>query len=143
MRRTLNRATALLAVNYVISGIGGDLDLEDPTLLSYLQARFCFHQTSGRRYFKTRIHRKSALQNIFEDDLWECEDDTHWMNDVEFKRKYRCSRPVLDIIVQKIETSDVFKRGGRGPAQIPVKHQLMLLLHFLGKEGESNALWSK
>ena len=139
MRKTLNRATALLAVNYVIGGIGGDLDLEDPTLLSYLQARFRFHQTSGRRYFKTRTHRKSTLQNIFEDDLWECEDDMHWMNDVEFKRKYRCSRPVLDKIVQKIETSDVFKRGARGPVQAPVKHQLMLLLHFLGKEGESNA----
>ena len=134
----MNRATALLAVNYVIGGIGGDLDLGDPTLLSYLQARFRFHQTSGRRYFKTRTHRKSSLQSIFEDDLRECEDDTHWMNDVEFKRKYRCSRPVLDKIVQKIETSDVFKRGARGPAQAPVKHQLMLLLHFLGKEGESN-----
>jgi hypothetical protein len=60
------------------------------------------------------------------------------MNDVEFKRKYRCSCPVLDKIVQKIETSDVFKRGARGPVQAPVKHQLMLLLHFLGKEGESN-----
>ena len=139
MRKTLNRATALLAVNYVIGGIGGDLDLEDPTLLSYLQARFRFRQTSGRRYFKTQTHRKSALQNIFEDDLRECEDDTHWMNDVEFKRKYRFSRPLLDKIVQTIETSDAFKRGARGPAQTPVKHQLMLLLHFLGKEGESNA----
>ena len=53
MRKTLNRATALLAVNNVIGGIVGDLDLEDPTLLSYLQARFRFHQASGRRYFKT------------------------------------------------------------------------------------------
>ena len=139
MRRTLNRATALLAVNYVIDGIGENLDLEDPILVSYLQARSRFHKTSGRRYFKTRKQRKSGLQNIFEDDLRECEDDTHWMNDVEFKRKYRCSRSVLDKIVQKIETNDVFKRGTRGPAQMSVKHQLMLLLHFLGKEGESNA----
>ena len=38
-----------------------------------------------------------------------------------------------------IETNDVFKRGTQGSAQMSVKHQLMLLLHFLGKEGESNA----
>ncbi|KAL7522097.1 hypothetical protein ACHAWX_007245, partial [Stephanocyclus meneghinianus] len=61
----------------------------------------------------------------------------HWMNDVEFKRKYRCSCPVLDKIVQKIKPSDVLKRGARGPAPTKVKHQLMLLLQFLGKEGES------
>eukprot|EP00804_Cyclotella_cryptica_P012143 CCRYP_009838-RA/>CCRYP_009838-RA protein AED:0.54 eAED:-0.17 QI:0/-1/0/1/-1/1/1/0/123 len=110
MRHALNRATALLAVNFVIDGTGEILDLDDPILLLYLQARSRFHKTSGRRCFKAQKHRKSTLQNIFEDDLQECEDDTHWMNDVEFKRKYRCSRLVLDKIVQKIETSDVFKR---------------------------------
>ena len=45
---------------------------------------------------------------------------------------------MLDKIVEKIETNDILKRGARGPRQISVKHQLMLLLHFLGKEGESN-----
>ena len=115
------------------------MDQEDPTFVSYLQARSQFHTTSGRPYFKTRKHRKSVLQNIFQDDLWECEDDTHWMNDVEFKRKYKCSRPGLDEIVQKIELHDVFKRGTQGPAQMLVKQQPMLLLDFLGKEGESNA----
>jgi hypothetical protein len=94
---------------------------------------FIKHQVDVRK------HRKSIIQNIFEDNLQECADDMHWMNDVEFKRKYRCSHPVLDKIVQKIETNDVFKRGTRGPAQMSMKHQLMLLLHFLGKEGESNA----
>ena len=117
MRRTLNRATALLAVNYDIDGIGENLDLEDPTLVSYLQARSRFHKTSGRRYFKTWKNRKSVLQNIFEDDLRECEDDMHWMNDVEFKRKYRCSHPLLDKIVQKIKTSDVFKRRATDTSQ--------------------------
>ena len=88
MRRTLNRATALLAVNFVIDGTGEILDLEDPILVSYLQARSRFHKTSGKHHFKAQKHRKSTLQNIFEGDLQECEDDTHWMNDVEFKRKY-------------------------------------------------------
>ena len=58
---------------------------------------------------------------------------------IEFKRKYRCSRPMLNKIVEMIETNDIFTKGARGPKQIPVKHQLMLLLHFLGKEGDLNA----
>ena len=77
MWQTLNWATALLALYYVIDGIGENLDLEVPTLVSYLQARSRFHTTWGRCYVKTRKHWKSVLENIFEDDLWECEDDTH------------------------------------------------------------------
>ena len=60
------------------------------------------------------------------------------MNDSEFKRKYRVTRATLDKIPAAIETNEVFAKGARGPKQIPVKHQLMVLLHFLGKEGESN-----
>ena len=40
------------------------------------------------------------------------------MNDVEFKRKYRCSRHMLDKIVEKLETNDIFKRGARGPRKV-------------------------
>jgi hypothetical protein len=77
--------------------------------------------------------------NIFEDDLREDEDGNHWMSDLEFKRKYRCSRIALDIITDEIKDNLVFKRGKRRQAQLPVKHQLMTLLHFLGCEGESNS----
>ena len=74
MQQTLHRATALLAIHYVTDGIGENFDLDDPTLLSYLIARARFHAASGRRYLKKRNHRKSILQNVFEDDLRECED---------------------------------------------------------------------
>ena len=45
---------------------------------------------------------------------------------------------MLDKITAAIEHNDVFAEGGRGPKQIPVKHQIMVLLQFLGKEGETN-----
>jgi hypothetical protein len=60
------------------------------------------------------------------------------LNNSEFKRKYRVTRATLDKITAAIETNEVFAEGTRGRKQIPVKHQLMVLLHFLGKEGESN-----
>ena len=55
----------------------------------------------------------SQVQNVFEDDLQECKDDTHWINDVEFKRKYRCSCPMIDKIVEWIETMK-YSRGELG-----------------------------
>jgi hypothetical protein len=79
------------------------------------------------------------MECIFEDDLRVSEDGTHWLNDFEFKRKYRWSRDALDRIAGEIETHDVFKKGKRGRRQMPVKHQLMTLLHFFGCEGESNS----
>ena len=90
------------------------------------------------RYFIDRgSYRKSAVYKILEDDLHVSLDGTHWMNDYdEFKRKYPLD--ILDKIIAVIETNDVFKKGTHGPCQMPVKHQLMVLLQFLGKEGESN-----
>lgn len=49
------------------------------------------------------------------------------------------SREHLDIISKRLEDCDVFQRGTRGPKQMPVKHQLMVLLQFFGKEGETNS----
>ncbi len=45
---------------------------------------------------------------------------------------------MLDKITAAIESNAVFDEGARGPKQIPVKYQLMVLLHFLGREGETN-----
>jgi hypothetical protein len=76
----------------------------------------------------------------FEEDLHDTEDGSHWLNDDEFKRKYRVTCQTLDKnkITAVIEDNDVFSEGPRGPKQIPIKHQLMVLLQFLGKEGETN-----
>ena len=45
---------------------------------------------------------------------------------------------MLNKITAAIETNNVFDKGSRGPKQIPVKYQLMVLLQFLGREGETN-----
>ena len=74
-------------------------------MLWYLLARARFHAASGRSYLKKRNHWKSVVENVFEHALQESEDDKHWMNDVEFKRKYRCPRPMIDEIVDKLETN--------------------------------------
>jgi len=69
-------------------------------------------------------------------------DDSHvhnWLSDNEFLRKYRLDRDTMECITNLIKGDLVFKKGKRGPKQIPVKHQLMIFLHFMGKEGESNS----
>lgn len=50
----------------------------------------------------------------------------------------RCTRETLDKITAAIKNKEVFAQGTRDAKQIPVKQQLMVLLHFLGKEGENN-----
>ncbi|EJK67066.1 hypothetical protein THAOC_11944 [Thalassiosira oceanica] len=92
---------------------------------------------ANTRYLRDRIIRKPST-NVFEEDLRVEEDGTHWMNDNEFLNKYRMDRETLDAVTEMIEDHPVFKRGRRGRRQRPVKHQLMTLLHFLGKEGETN-----
>ena len=139
-RKTFKAASALLIVGHLFdSDVAVDVDDPDPITLSFLRASHRLNCIKQTRYFAPRgTYRKSTLQGIFDDDLRVSEDGTHWLSDNEFKRKYRVSREVLDKITAIIESNDVFKKGKRGRSQMPVKHQLMVLLQFLGKEGESN-----
>ena len=85
-----------------------------------------------------RKYRKSTF-NIFDGDLkYDGTAGMNWMTDEEFKRKYRMSREHLDIITERIKDNNIFKKGSRGPSQLPVKHQLMIFLHFVGHEGQNN-----
>jgi hypothetical protein len=141
-RKKFKAATSLLFLSQLVEeddSISIDLTDPDPVVASFLSRFTSLNRLRKSRYMQKRTHRKSKLQDIFEDDLFVSEDGNHWLNDNEFKRKYRCSREALDKISAKIEGNDVFKKGSRGPSQLPVKHQLMCLLHFLGQEGESNA----
>jgi len=45
------------------------------------------------------------------------------------------SRESFEYLVELIQDDPVFKKPHRGPEQAPVKHQLMVLLKFLGTEG--------
>jgi len=44
----------------------------------------------------------------------------------------------LDAVANLIQGDPVFKKGQRVPTQLPVKHQLMIFKHFIGREGETN-----
>jgi hypothetical protein len=136
-RRTYRAASTLFMLGAVLSP--NAIDADDTTFMCLLQARARLKRVENTRYIAERKCRKSKLENIFEDDLRESEDGSHWMNNMDFKRKYRCSRESLDKITDKIKGHDVFKPGKRGPKQMPVKYQLMTLLHFLGNEAESNS----
>ena len=48
------------------------------------------------------------------------------------------SREMLDKVTERIQDNGMFEKCKRVPSQREVKHQLMILLHFLGKEGETN-----
>ena len=90
------------------------------------------------RYIVTRFARKCPY-NAFHADLNENDDDINWLNDEEFLCKYRMDRDTLDAVTNIIKGDPVFKRGRRGPKQMPVKHQLMIFMHFIGQEGENNS----
>lgn len=137
-QRTLRAASALFVVGHVLSDVS-HVDVEDPHFACYYRAKLRLNRIVESRYSVERKHRKSPLESIFDDDLRESADGTHWMNDIEFKQKYRCSRDALDRITEEIKTHDVFKKGKRGRRQMSVKHQLMTLLHFFGCEAESNS----
>jgi len=90
-----------------------------------------------RRYLFRNKVRKS-YQSVFDIDLNEIDNEAQslpWLSDDEFLQKYRMSRESFEYLVELIQDDPVFKKPCRGPQQAPVKHQLMVLLKFLGTEG--------
>jgi hypothetical protein len=67
---------------------------------------------------------------IFNEDLKE---DSPWLNNAEFKDKYRMTCLSFWLIVDLINNHLVFQSMKR--KQAPIDHQLMMLLCFLGTEG--------
>ena len=135
---TYKRARALFVVEQLLDSNDDDIFDESSTaFLLFVQAKAKLDHIRKSRYVAKRTTRKSAF-DIFDDDLRENEDGTHWMNESDFKHKYRMTREALDEITKKIQDSDQFKKGKRGPRQREVKHQLMVLLDFLGQESQSN-----
>jgi hypothetical protein len=65
-----------------------DLSDSNPFTVMFLTAFTRLSRLKSFRYFANRRGRKS-LQKQFEDDLHENEDGSCWLNDAEFKRKYR------------------------------------------------------
>jgi hypothetical protein len=91
---------------------------------------------------KEKTSKDNALNNAFCDDLRDRDHSSHWMNDAEFKKKHRFHIWYLVRLLPKQRIIMMYSRGSQwGPAHIPVKLMVMGLLHFSGKEGESNFSW--
>ena len=58
---------------------------------------------------------------MFEHDLYKGDNGITWLNDEEFKQKYRMSRDMLAFVCDETKDREVFKRRLRGTAQRPVK----------------------
>jgi DDE superfamily endonuclease len=59
-----------------------------------------------------------------------------WLTDTEFKQKYRMTRISFHQLVNLIKDDPVFQRTyNKGNGQAPVEHQLMVLLKYLGTQG--------
>ncbi len=138
-RRVFRAATAMHIVSCFIKDYPELFDIEDPdpVTVSFMATFTRLLHLRESRYVIERKCRKSVSET-FEDGLRVNEDGSHWLNDSEFKKKYRCTRATLDKITAAIENNPVFAEGSRGSKQIPVKHQLMILLQFLGQESENN-----
>jgi hypothetical protein len=75
-------------------------------------------------------YRNGDASAIFEEDLKE---ESPWLNDAKFKDKYCLTCTSFWWIVALIEDHPIFQSMKR--KQAPVEHQLMILLCFLGMEG--------
>ena len=138
-RKALQSATALFLVSRVIEEQSLSIDINelDPVSLSFFYSAFRLWSTKHARYVTDRLCRRSRILATYEEDLHENGDGSHWLNDNEFKRKYRMSRETLDKISAIIEDNNVFKCGQRGRKQAPVKMQLMMLLYISWEKRES------
>lgn len=146
LSRNLQQRKSLLAISMLSDDSGSSSDdsggssssRSDTGAIIYAAAynsskeKLAFAEKS--RYLFRTGYRKSN-QDVFIKDLNAGSDDERpWLTDEEFKKKYRMSREALDFIADKIKDDKVFKNK-RGPKQMNPKHQLMVLLDYLGTEG--------
>lgn len=126
----------------VIREFSGEEDEDEDDFDEFVAVRL--HEAETTRYHAPRgPYRKSNRSCRFEEHLDDDESDDHqpWLNENEFRQKYRMSRESFHEIVKLIENHPVFhkrarsKKRKKGKAQRSPSHQLMVLLKFLGTEG--------
>jgi hypothetical protein len=89
------------------------------------------------RYSTSRKRYRKYSNQQFDDDLKE--GDVAFLNDDEFLKKYRMSRKSFELLISMIQNHPVFQSKSRGRKQEPVAHQLMVLLKYLGMEGDGSS----
>ena len=112
------------------TALTGDDDIFDVLLEQDAKKKFRIEERSRYSADSRAYYRRGAVSAIFTEDL---DLESGWLNDAEFKDKYRMTRSSFWLIVDLIKDHAVFRSKWR--RQAPVKHQLMTLLCFLGTEG--------
>jgi len=108
-----------------------DEDEFDAFAISALQKNKNWQYLFRNKYWK-------SYQSVLDIDLHEVEEEAQslpWLSEDEFLQKYRMSHESFEYLIELIQDDPVFKKPHRGPEQAPVKHQLMVLVKFLGTEG--------
>ena len=134
---TYDSAKVLFVIDQVLDSddVSISINFETPSFYSYLRIKSHLDDAISTGYFQEQTCRKSKT-NMFEHDLYKGDNGITWLNDEEFKQKYRMSREMLAFVCDETKDCEVFKRRLRGTAQRPVKNQLIMLLHFPGQEGQ-------
>ncbi len=112
------------------TALNGDDDIFDVLLEQDAKKKFRIEERSRYSADSRASYRRGAASAIFTEDL---DLESGWLNDAEFKDKYRMTRSSFWLIVDLIKDHAVFRSKWR--RQAPVEHQLMTLLCFLGTEG--------
>lgn len=93
------------------------------------------------RYHAGRGKYRKSDNAAFKRDLQSLENDPEvlpWLNNDEFRQKYRVSRESFVELVDLIKDDPIFaKKHGR--KQVPASYQLLVLLKFLGTEGTGSS----
>jgi hypothetical protein len=105
-------------------------DIFDVLLEQEAKEQFLVEESSRYSTDSRAKYRDGVASAVFLEDLNE---DSPWLNDAEFKDKYRMTRSSFWLIVDLIKEHKVFQ--SKKKQQAPVEHQLMALLCFLGVEG--------
>jgi hypothetical protein len=125
-------------VRYALARAFLDIDDENANLLDGI-VESKLNSAQNRRYlFRGRQRRSGIHECLFLCGLTEDSTEIPWLNDVEFISEFRVSRTSFVALHDMIKDHPIFKSGRRGPKQAPSEFQLLVLLRFLGMDGNGN-----
>ena len=124
----------------VVRTVVDDDDEETVELLLDLAVDGSIRALEEKRYIEQPRSRNGSKHQLFQRDLEIDKTGVQlpWLNDEEFKQKYRVCRHSFWSIVDLIKHHPVFDPAPdrtKGRKQTPVEHQLMVLLNYLGTSG--------
>jgi hypothetical protein len=131
--RALTAATRRVRQIFLIVNFFRLISEHNESFLAFIEFKNRLDELRKTRYYLSRPIRKYD-KHIFERDL-DGKSDIPWLNEEEFLNKYHTCCAGVDHLTELLKNAPVFKPGKRGRKMLPVKHQIMIWLHFFGHEG--------